>query len=203
MSTSISQRAKKPAPDVRDRPIVGTPEEMATEIHHLRAYARQLERKLTRHVQRQRSEEEHNLFFACLPVALHNWPESYPVQFSAPDERTRCEDLRAWLMFELDHVEWHDIDLRPFADIPQERAEQIVSVAVATAKAFFARDKQRYIKVVPMIEAVRLIAPRTMAKGEIGARTFREIAQRAYDLLESILGFDVPAVVKARKHEAA
>lgn len=117
----------------------------------------------------QRSDAEHQLFFGYLGMVRHNWPEQFKFQ---PDD---TEHLRAWALVEVGHTV-------TLAVAKTMSRDDVISLGL-----FFC-DGKRHFRVFDGGDHYTLVRPRSIARAKCNVKTFRDVAAKVYDLLQSITG---------------
>lgn len=134
-----------------------------------------------------RSDEAHGLLFAAIKAAFKNWPEKHRFHPESP------EHLRAWLLCEVGHVEFVDVNYVTY-DVHPELAKDLVINTVKTARSLLS-DKLG-LRMYQTLEGIRVVAPRSIDYRTVGKREFNEIAAKIYDVIQAEIGVDAPALVK-------
>lgn len=130
---------------------------------------------------RQRSDAEHNLFFAVVAQAWETWPERVEFQPTSDDH------LRGWLLIEVGHSLSADLDgpanitVRNLATL----RHLLRSLDTASDTALVA------MRLFETKTGVRVVIPKSMKRRVIGKREFEDVANKVFDLIEALTGTSV------------
>jgi hypothetical protein len=118
-----------------------------------------------------RNVARHNLLFAILKPALHQWPESYEFQPMSQ------EHLRAWLLYKSGWCTTKELYIGGPAK----------NMAVMAVKHFLAPE-ERHRFFTSTAKGIREYTPRSIAWNKCKEAEFEEILNSTADLIESIIG---------------
>lgn len=131
-----------------------------------------------------RSGEEHNFHFAMIAAAFANWPHSHRFQPMNP------EHLRGWLYVEAGFSNSADIVG------PEAITVDVVKATRSIVNPF------TYIRMARTDEGLRITAPRSIKKKELGRKEFREVQDKVAAIIESVVGVPVDRLVKEARRAA-
>lgn len=131
-----------------------------------------------------RSDEEHNFHFAMIAAAFANWPHDHRFQPMNP------EHLRGWLYVEAGFANSADIIG------PEAITVDVVKATRAIVNPF------TYIRMTRIEDGLRITAPKSVKKKELGKKEFREVQDKVAAIISSVIGVQVEDLVKGHRRAA-
>jgi hypothetical protein len=127
---------------------------------------------------RQRSDEEHNHYFAVLRSVYDNWP--YSDKFHPESE----EHLRHYLQMHAGH--YRPVDVSAVGVSPDVIADQVTALIQSLGVAH------------PFIEhrgeCIRIYVPLSVNKTDCKVKVFREVKAKVFDIIKARTGIDCETV---------